>query len=189
MNTGRTNSTNSMLDTSVNSSSKLKGFIGRSGSSKSATDSRDPRKAKKESRRAVEDRDDSNFVLPVIPKSDTISKLIHGAISPNVLFRACSPEELIDLVDSFQPVTAAKGSIVIHEGDKGDGFYVLSTGSVSVFEQTEYKTTMSPGSGFGEIALLYSCPRTASVKAEEDCKLWFMDRRAFRVIKTRHKRK
>ena len=70
---------------------------------------------------------------------------------------------------------------MIREGAQGDGFCVLSTGSVSVYESTEFKGTLHPGTGFGEIALLYSCPRTATIRAREECDLWFMDRRAFRV--------
>ena len=149
-------------------------------------------KSKKSNRQAIQGGpvdDVKDYVPPNVPKSDSARALIYKAIKPNVLFRTCDQDELNDLIDSFQSVTHVKGSIVIQEGDKGDGFYVLSKGSVSVYEQAEYKVTMSPGSGFGEIALLYSCPRTASIKAEEDCKLWRMDRRAFRVIMSRHKKK
>ncbi|EJK67614.1 hypothetical protein THAOC_11330 [Thalassiosira oceanica] len=129
-------------------------------------------------------------VPPNVPKFDSARALIYKAIKPNVLFRTCDEDELSDFIDSFQPITHTKGIIVIREGDDADdGFYVLSKGSVSVCEQTEYKVTLSPGSGFGEIALLYSCPRTASIKAKEDCELWVMDRRAFRVILSRHKKK
>jgi len=106
-----------------------------------------------------------------------------------VLFKACSTDELKDLIDAFRAEHRGAKSIVIREGDHGDGFYVLSTGSVSVYESTEFKGTLHPGMGFGEIALLYSCPRTATVRAREDCDLWFMDRRAFRAIMARHKRK
>mmetsp|Transcript_37028 Transcript_37028/g.78179 ORF Transcript_37028/g.78179 Transcript_37028/m.78179 type:complete len:787 (-) Transcript_37028:505-2865(-) len=129
------------------------------------------------------------YVPPVIPKSDSAKRLIYNAIKNNVLFRACSTEELKDLIDAFSAAHRQKGSIVIREGDHGDGFYVLSNGSVSVYEATEFKGTLHPGMGFGEIALLYSCPRTATVKAREDVDMWFMDRRAFRVIIARHKRK
>lgn len=31
-------------------------------------------------------------------------------------------------------------------------------------------------SGFGELALLYSAPRAASVRATTDCRLWVMER-------------
>ena len=129
------------------------------------------------------------YVPPVIPKSDVAKQLIYNAIRNNVLFKACSSEELKDLIDAFSTKTREKNSIVIQEGAQGDGFYVLSNGSVNVYEATEFKGTLHPGMGFGEIALLYSCPRTATVRAREKCNLWFIDRRAFRAIMARHKRK
>lgn len=181
---------------SVDVSNRSGGSSKKMSSSKIGTSSssrqRSGMKSKKSNRQAIQGGpvdDVKDYVPPNVPKSDSARALIYKAIKPNVLFRTCDKEELSELIDSFQPIAHAKGSIVIQEGDEGDGFYVLSKGSVSVYEQTEYKVTMSPGSGFGEIALLYSCPRTASIKAEEDCKLWVMDRRAFRVILSRHKKK
>ena len=38
-------------------------------------------------------------------------------------------------------------------------------------------------SGFGELALLYSSPRAASVLAITDCKLWVMERTVYMAIK------
>jgi hypothetical protein len=38
-------------------------------------------------------------------------------------------------------------------------------------------------SGFGELALLYSAPRAATVHAVTDCKLWAMDRQVYQAIK------
>ena len=35
---------------------------------------------------------------------------------------------------------------------------------------------------FGELALMYNAPRAATVKASSDCKLWALDRLAFKVI-------
>jgi hypothetical protein len=37
--------------------------------------------------------------------------------------------------------------------------------------------------------LLYSCPRTATVVAKYDCKLWVITRRAFRGITAQHKKR
>ena len=111
-----------------------------------------------------------------------IRRLIYSAICHNKIFWACSNDELGDLIDAF---SAQKGIqqdiIVIREGAQGDGLCVLSTGSVSVYESADFKGMLHPGTGFGEIALLYSCPRTATIRAREECDLWFMDRRAFRV--------
>ncbi|KAL7462327.1 hypothetical protein ACHAXS_002707, partial [Conticribra weissflogii] len=130
-----------------------------------------------------------DYVHRVIPKSNEAKELIYDAIKPNILFRACSVEELIDLVDAFEPKYVGKGSIVIQEGDEGDHFYVLERGGVDVYEKDLHKCSLYSGVAFGEIALLYGCPRSASILAKYDCKLWVIDRRAFRGITAQHKRR
>lgn len=42
----------------------------------------------------------------------------------------------------------------------------------------EYK----PGEAFGELALLYNCPRAATITAVEDSELWSLDRKTFNHI-------
>jgi len=39
---------------------------------------------------------------------------------------------------------------------------------------------LSVGIGIGELALLYSAPRSASVKCKTDCQFWGIDRKTFR---------
>ncbi|KAH6920146.1 hypothetical protein HPB50_028866 [Hyalomma asiaticum] len=41
---------------------------------------------------------------------------------------------------------------------------------------------MGPGKAFGELAILYNCTRTASVKAVTKAKVWVLDRRVFQAI-------
>jgi cGMP-dependent protein kinase len=132
---------------------------------------------------------DLGYVHKVIPKSDEAKELIYDAIKPNILFRACSIEELHDLVDAFEPQYVPMGSVVIQEGDEGDHFYVMEKGGVDVFEKDVHKCSLYSGVAFGEIALLYSCPRTATVQAKYDCKLWVINRRAFRGITAQHKKR
>ena len=42
------------------------------------------------------------------------------------------------------------------------------------------KKTLKNGDSFGELALLYGAPRSASVKANGDCAFWAIDRNTFR---------
>jgi cGMP-dependent protein kinase len=151
---------------------------------------RAPFKKKDIGRKAIRDMtSDVEYVHKVIPKTEDAKGLIYGAIKPNLLFRACSSEELVDLVDAFEPQYVPKGSVVIREGDEGDHFYVMERGGIDVYERDVYKSSLYSGVAFGEIALLYSCPRTASVIAKYDCKLWVINRRAFRGITAQHKKR
>ena len=40
----------------------------------------------------------------------------------------------------------------------------------------------TPGDSFGELALLYNCPRAASIIAKTQCTLWGLDRQTFNHI-------
>jgi cGMP-dependent protein kinase len=51
---------------------------------------------------------------------------------------------------------------------------------MSVEINGDVKRKIYPGEGFGELALLYSAPRSASIKAEKSSFLWFIDRSTFR---------
>lgn len=43
-------------------------------------------------------------------------------------------------------------------------------------------------SAFGELALLYSAPRAATVRAMTACQLWVMDRAVYVTLKQHHQR-
>ncbi len=131
-----------------------------------------------------------------IPKSENIKKLIHDAIKSNTLFRACSEEELVDLIGAFDKAEFSKGSTVIKQGDKGEHFYVVESGSLDITVRVEDGSNdvhvgipYVPGSAFGELALMYGSARAATIRAKEDCKLWCIDRQAFRGITGQHKQR
>jgi MFS family permease len=69
---------------------------------------------------------------------------------------------------NLRQVRVAAGSDVFRAGDPGDGFYVIESGEVVVVEQGRDVSRLGPGDSFGEIALLRSVPRTATVQAVED---------------------
>lgn len=51
---------------------------------------------------------------------------------------------------------------------------------MEVIVNEKSKRELKAGDGFGELALLYNAPRSASVKALDHCNLWGIDRNTFR---------
>ncbi|KAG0432136.1 hypothetical protein HPB47_021129, partial [Ixodes persulcatus] len=55
-------------------------------------------------------------------------------------------------------------------------------GELEVEKEDRVLGRMGPGKAFGELAILYNCTRTASVKAVTKAKVWVLDRRVFQAI-------
>jgi CRP-like cAMP-binding protein len=55
----------------------------------------------------------------------------------------------------------------MREGDPGEEFHVIASGSASVTVRGTPRPSLGPGDCFGEIALLHDIPRTATIVAAE----------------------
>jgi len=86
---------------------------------------------------------------------------------------------LEQLARSLEPVSFASGERVITQGDPGDCFYVLESGTVAIIHDGQRQTTLAAGDGFGEIALLSDRPRTATVDVIDAMTGYRLPREAF----------
>ncbi|XP_069773678.1 cGMP-dependent protein kinase 1-like isoform X1 [Narcine bancroftii] len=93
--------------------------------------------------------------------------------------------QIQEIVDCMYPVEYSKDSCIIREGDVGSMVYVMEEGKVEVTKENVKLCTMAPGKVFGELAILYNCTRTATVKALSNIKLWAIDRQCFQTIMMR----
>jgi MFS family permease len=90
------------------------------------------------------------------------------------------PEPTLEtLARALTRVEVAAGEAFIREGDHGDVFYVVETGSVEVTKEGRHVATLGPGDYVGEIALLRDVPRTATVTALSASVLQALDREHF----------
>jgi MFS family permease len=97
------------------------------------------------------------------------------------------PEPILDrLARALIRVELAEGDVVIREGDHGDRFYVVESGSVTVSKEGRFVTDLGPGDYVGEIALLRDVPRTATVTATAPTVLQALDREHFLPAVTGH---
>jgi ABC transport system ATP-binding/permease protein len=76
--------------------------------------------------------------------------------------------------------------VVVREGDPGDRFFLVAHGALAVWSGNGASARplgrLGPGDFFGEIALLTSQPRTATVTAETDVRLWSLTAEMFRRV-------
>lgn len=63
------------------------------------------------------------------------------------------------------------GYEIVKEGENGDLFYMIKEGTVACFENKVEKRRLGKGDYFGEQALLYNKPRTATIIAVTDVKV------------------
>jgi MFS family permease len=103
----------------------------------------------------------------------------YGLLRRNGIFAPLPVATTERLARSLVEVRAAKGEVVIREGEVGDRFYVIADGELDAFEGEVYRRTMGSGDCFGEIALLRDVPRTATVRARSDAVLVALDRDPF----------
>jgi MFS family permease len=93
---------------------------------------------------------------------------------------ALLPEPTLEsLARALVRVDVGPGDVVIREGDYGDRFYVIESGSVEVTREGRYVAELGPGDFVGEIALLRDVPRVATVTATSATTLQALDRAHF----------
>jgi MFS family permease len=85
------------------------------------------------------------------------------------------------LAGSMVPLEVAAGEALMREGEAGDRYLVIETGSVDVSAAGRHLRTCGPGDGIGEIALLHDVPRTATVVATEPTRVLALDPVSFRA--------
>ena len=104
------------------------------------------------------------------------------ALLRRVPMLAALPEPVVErLAREAVDVSFRAGTPIVREGEAGDRFYVVRSGTVEIVGRT-----FGPGTGFGEIALLRDVPRTATAMAVTDAELVALERGPFVAAVTGH---
>ncbi|XP_020911270.1 cGMP-dependent protein kinase 1 [Exaiptasia diaphana] len=147
--------------------------------------------SRKEKRQAVsgesssKTQEESKKDLVRFPKDFRSKQLIKDAICENDFLKNLEPAQVREIVECMFSQSCDKDEVIIREGESGNALYVIAEGRLGVTKDDEFLGEMSGGMVFGELAILYNCKRTATVKANEPTTLWKIDRKMFQMIMMR----
>jgi NTE family protein len=103
---------------------------------------------------------------------------VRSTASPAEFLRAVPlfaelPEEILtSLVSQSEQVQLPAGEWLFHEGEQGDSLYLLRSGRLQAVKIDRAATVeLERGAVVGELAVLASAPRSASIRALRDCEL------------------
>lgn len=90
-----------------------------------------------------------------------------------------------EVIDAFQYQRLLRGETLFEEGDQGNAFYIVLSGKLKVMVNRP-NAQLLPGDSFGEISLISSGARTASIKAIRDSELGRLDKSQFETLMQFH---
>uniref|UniRef100_A0A1B0AZN1 cAMP-dependent protein kinase type II regulatory subunit n=1 Tax=Glossina palpalis gambiensis TaxID=67801 RepID=A0A1B0AZN1_9MUSC len=113
-------------------------------------------------------------------------KMYESLLNSVPMLKALQNYERMNLADALISKRYTSSERIIKQGDVADGMYFIEDGTVVVKMDQEGSeieiSRLSKGEYFGELALVTHRPRAASVYAETDVKVAFLETEAFERI-------
>lgn len=157
-----------------------------------------PNKIELPKRQAVMDGGSLAVAKPPSPKTPPERQLMKQALLNNINLQEVvklTDRQCDGMIDVAWKEKVAMGMKLIEKGDpEGQFFYIVQSGSFVVDLYNESELThirhalagdlhpINPGGSFGELALLYSAPRAATIRACENSVVWVIARAQFKTI-------
>jgi CRP-like cAMP-binding protein len=95
------------------------------------------------------------------------------------LFAGLLPSELDRIALVMNPIEVAAGDVVCTEGEPGHELFVIADGETAVERGGHAVAKLRTGDYFGELALLDRGPRSATVRALSDTRLYVLPETSF----------
>jgi CRP-like cAMP-binding protein len=115
-------------------------------------------------------------------------RLLKNLLATSPLFRPFNRQQQMDLIRRFDGHEVAPGTVIIREGDAGQGLFVVLAGEVEVSKAQEdgvgdvALARLRAGDVFGEMSLLNNQPTTATVRAARPSTILFLAREYFQRL-------
>ena len=101
------------------------------------------------------------------------------ALQRMFLFHGLSMSELEKIREISYILEVPPERVLIQEGSENNLLYIILEGEVSIYRNKKFVKALTKGNHFGEMALLNSMPRTASVVSTRPSRLVVIERERF----------
>jgi glucose-6-phosphate 1-dehydrogenase len=109
-----------------------------------------------------------------------IEILNRDALQQIPLFQSTDPQFLNALVILLKPIIVSAGQEIVRRGEAGNEMYIISRGQVEILNgDGKPVAQLHEGNFFGEISLLLSAPRGATVRALTQCDMFVLSKDDF----------
>lgn len=113
-------------------------------------------------------------------------RLYHAFLRKASVFARLPDEAVRRIAEAVRLEKRPAGTTIIQEGEAGDTFYLVRSGSVEVESKGKPVAVLQTGDFFGETALLAEVPRTATVRALVDSELLVLSKDDFKGVVEEH---
>ncbi|MBN1639139.1 MAG: cyclic nucleotide-binding domain-containing protein [Ignavibacteriales bacterium] len=130
------------------------------------------------------------YNLPIGLKNEVSLFLKRTAIEKMPLFKDSDEDFINELATKLRPILLTPGDYVFRAGEFGEEMFFVLNGELDVFTKKDsfYLTTLKENDFFGEIALFYDKPRTASIRAITFCEIYLLHKEEFNSVMAKYPR-
>ena len=108
--------------------------------------------------------------------------LIYDIISKHFFLQTLNHQAKDEIIISMSLYSVKEGKTLYSQGYSGNYWYIVNSGELDRYNNNKLIGKLSRGDSFGERALMNGAPRSNTVIAKTDCKLWVLKRQVFRKI-------
>lgn len=116
-------------------------------------------------------------------------RLIRDALKRSPVYSTIPDQiKISGFVKSFKAIILEPGDTLFTQGDYGNDFFIVESGSVDRYvgrgnEPPMLTTTLGPRSSFGSTGFLFTSPRNSTIRSRERTLLWRVDRVSYELFK------
>lgn len=104
------------------------------------------------------------------------------ALKRHFIFYSLDTQQLRSIIEKMIYCKSAKDEEIIPKDSSANYFFVIDGGTVDILINGEIKRQLTDGQFFGDLALLYNSPRSATVRAStEQVMMWGINRETFKT--------